>query len=403
LNVTLTIQNVGSFIWTQGGPNPFRLGFQWYDAAGQLVQFPAEFDFRAPLPHDVQPNGIVTLQARLRTPDAPGVYQLRWDMVHELVTWFVTQGDAGLLVSPITITQPVPLTPAPTPETTPSPTPAPAQVQIQDISNQLAQHASKRFAQRPATAIRRIIVHHTGTPATITPQRIAEFQVNQKDLPGITYHFCITTDGQAYQTQPLTLTAVHAGQDSQDSVGVCLIGNFTNTPPPQPQLEATASVLAQLAASLNISLDQVFGYREIANTQSPGNTWPAWKEALINRARSLVSEAAPPVQPSPAAKPIDHYLLLWHRGGGNWAEWDLRGALDYIGQFPITIGFSVEEAKLAKNVTILGGPSGVPATVDQLLRAAGCKVDRLAGATENETRKMLNELIKQGKRFRNLQ
>jgi hypothetical protein len=246
-------------------------------------------------------------------------------------------------------------------------------------------------------------VHHTGTPATITPQRIAEFQVNERDLPGITYHLCITADGRAYQTQPLTLTAAHAGQDSQDSVGVCLIGNFTSTPPPQPQFEATASVLAQLAASLNIRLDQIFGYREITNTQSPGNTWPTWKGALINRTQSLMNSAAPPAQPGTAEKPIDHYLLLWHRGAGSWAEWDLRGALDYISLFPVTIGFSVEEAKLAKNVTILGGPGGVPATVDQILRAAGCKVDRLAGATESETRKILTELVKQGKRFRNLQ
>ena len=95
-------------------------------------------------------------------------------------------------------------------------------------------------------------------------------------------------------------------------------------------------------------------------------------------------------------------MLLWHRNSGNWAEWDLRGALDYVGRFPVTIGFSVEEAKLAKNVTIVGGPGGVPDSVDQTLRAAGCKVDRLAGATESETRQMLNDLARQGKRFGNL-
>jgi N-acetylmuramoyl-L-alanine amidase len=421
LNVNLTIQNVGSFAWTQGGPNPFRLGFQWYNAAGQPVQFPPELDFRQPLPHDISPNGSVTLTARLRTPDTPGVYQLRWDMVHEMVTWFVTQGDAGLLVSPITVT-PAAATPAPTPAVTPAvpstsaPAPALAQVQIQDISSQLAQHPSKRYVERPLTAIRRIIVHHTGTPAHITPQRIAEFQVKNKELPGITYHICITADGKAYWTQPPTLMAAHAGQDSRDSLGVCLIGDFTNASPPQPQLEVTASVLAQLAGQLNLTIEQIFGYREITSTQSPGATWPTWKGPLLTGVRSLRGRAAStpaptpatpatptaPVSP-PAGKPIEHYMLLWHQGSGNWAEWDLRGALDYIGKFPVTIGFSVEEAKLAKNVTIVGGSGGIPDTVDQRLRAAGCKVDRLAGASEAETRKLLNELAKQGKRFRNLQ
>jgi N-acetylmuramoyl-L-alanine amidase len=285
-------------------------------------------------------------------------------------------------------------------------TPTPAQTQIQNISSQLAQHSSKRYLERPLNAIRRIIVHHTGTPANITIQRIAEFQVKNKDLPGITYQVCITADGQAYQTQPLTLMAAHAGQDSRDSVGVCLIGDFTNAQPPQSQLEAAASVLAQLAIHLKLTSDQIFGYSEIVKTQSPGATWPTWKGPLLTRVRSLMGSAASaPISPtpSPAGKPIEHYLLLWHRGSGNWAEWDLRGALDYIGKFPVTIGFSAEEAKLAKNVTIVGGPGGIPDTVDQMLRAAGCKVDRLAGATESDTRKLLNDLVRQGQRFRNLQ
>jgi hypothetical protein len=171
-------------------------------------------------------------------------------------------------------------------------------------------------------------------------------------------------------------------------------------------LEATASALAQLVTYLKLTPDQIFGYSEIAKTQSPGATWPAWKGSLLARVRDLVSSAASTPTaptPAPAGKPIDHYLLLWHRGSGNWAEWDLRGALDYIGKFPVTIGFSVEEAKLAKNVTIVGGSGGIPDTVDQMLRAAGCKVDRLAGATESDTRKLLNDLARQGQRFRNLQ
>jgi hypothetical protein len=96
-------------------------------------------------------------------------------------------------------------------------------------------------------------------------------------------------------------------------------------------------------------------------------------------------------------------MLLWHRGPDDWAEWDLRGAVDYIAQFPVTIGFSIEEAKSAKFVTIVGGTAGTPAQAEQILRAAGCQVERLAGRTETETRQLLEQLAVQGQRFKMLE
>ncbi len=392
LTVAVTVQNTGSFTWAHDGDKPFRLGFQWYDASGQMVRFPSQFDFRAPLPHDVPSGGQVTLQAKLRTPDTPGIYQLRWDMVHELVTWFTSQGDAGLLVSPVTVEAAPVVTPTPLPAT---------QVQIQNISGELTKHAGKRYATRPVDSIGRVIIHHTATPPAVTVQRIAEFQVKNKDLPGITYHFCITADGAAYQTQPLDVTAAHAGQDSRDSVGVCLVGNFMEQTPPQAQLAATASVLAQLLKVLNLATEQVVGYSEIINTQSPGATWPQWKGPLLQLTNQLLA-AAPTPTPTPGQKPIYHYLLFWYKGPGNWAEWDLRGAVDYIDKFHPAIGFSVEEARAAQYVTIVGGPGGVPSAAEQTLRAAGCKVERIAGETETGTRRLLDQMAAQNQRFRTL-
>ena len=117
-----------------------------------------------------------------------------------------------------------------------------------------------------------------------------------------------------------------------------------------------------------------------------------------------VSSTAAPTPPTPASYPkvIDHYLLFWHHNPDNWAEWDLISAVDYMGQFRPTIGFSVEEAKYARYVTIVGGPAGVPGETDQILRAAGCQVERLSGRTEEETNQMLYDLLAQGRQFRTL-
>ncbi|MEW5960466.1 MAG: hypothetical protein AB1801_22295, partial [Chloroflexota bacterium] len=111
----------------------------------------------------------------------------------------------------------------------------------------------------------------------------------------------------------------------------------------------------------------------------------------------------PTPTPTPATqKPIYHYMLLWHRGVDNWAKWDLLGAIEYLDKFPTSVGFSIEEAKSAQYVTIVGGPAGVPADAEQTLRAAGCKVERLAGANETETRQRLEKLVANGRRFESL-
>jgi hypothetical protein len=419
LDLSVSVQNVGSMTWAQGGTTPFRLGFQWYNAAGQMLTFPPQFDFRTALPADVPPDGAVNLQARLRTPDTPGIYQLRWDMIHEQVTWFTSQGDQGLLVSPINVTtQPVVVTPTPVPVPTPAPLQRPV-IQIQDVSASLPRSATQQYPSRAQSAIRRLIIHHTATPPSVTVQRVADYQVNTRNLPGITYHYCITSQGEVFQTQPLEVVANHAGNFSGDSAGVCLIGDFTSVAPPQPQLDAAAVLLAQLAVQLGIPADQIYGYSDLVKTGSPGATFPAWKGPLLAKVQNLMAAVGPtpmPVptptpQPTPTptpaptpviAKPIEHYMLFWHKGPGNWARWDLLGAFTYIDKFPVTIGFSLEEAKAAKHVTIIGGPGGVSGQAEQILRAAGCQVERLAGANETETRQMLEQLAAQGRRYRTL-
>ncbi len=400
LTVNISVQNAGSLTWVNRGSNPFRLGFQWYNAAGQMVQFPSHLDFRTPLPNDIPPGGTVTVTAQLRTPNTAGTYHLRWDMIHELITWFTTQGDQGLLVSPVTVTHQVERVPEPTAAT----------IQIQDVSATLPRSQTDQYPGRSRSAIRRIILHHTATGPDVSVERIAQFQVNNRGLPGIAYHYCVTDQGLVYQTQPLEVVSQHAGStNSSDSVGLCLIGNFTETPPSQNQLDATAKVLAFLLTELRLTVNHIFAYSELVVTGSPGATWPIWREPLLSQVSILLARGVavprptptptPTPTPSPPEKPLQHYLLLWYRGPNDWADWDLLGAFDYIGVFAPTIGFSLEHAKQAKIVTIVGGTGGVADRAEEELRAAGCQVGRVAGASETETRRLLQQLARQKQYF----
>lgn len=398
IEVQLRLQNAGSFPWLRGGERPFRLGYQWYDANNQMVQLAPSLDFRAALPRTIAPDGTVDLTAQLHSPDTPGHYRLRWDMIHELVTWFSSQGDPGLVL-PLTVTA------SATPTQPPPSSEAPAQpvgISAQDVVDSLAQHPTRRYPMRTHADIRRLVIHHTATPANISVQRIADFQVKQRDLPGISYHFCVTAEGEVFQTQYLETVSAHAGPHSVDSVGICLIGNFTSSPPLKPQLDATARLVAQLLVMLGLTPEAVVGYSELVVTQSPGATWSQWKPTLLAEATRLMQ--SPNAGPSPADdKPIEHYLLFWYHGPNTWAEWDLQGAFEYIARFKPVVGFDLEEAKSAKYVTIVGGTTGVPATAERILQRAGCQVERIDGRNEAETRRIMEQLAAEGKRFATLE
>lgn len=92
-------------------------------------------------------------------------------------------------------------------------------------------------------------------------------------------------------------------------------------------------------------------------------------------------------------KPIDHYLLLPLFEWGT-TRWHIDIVADYVEAFLPTVGFSVDEARLARRVTIVGNEQGVSARAAQELVASGCAVERISGDTGPETQQMLQELAR---------
>lgn len=130
--------------------------------------------------------------------------------------------------------------------------------------------------------------------------------------------------------------------------------------------------------------------------------------ALPRQRRRFAWEAAPKSPALPQTKPLYHYLLLpkleptrsRSRILGHWGtsdEW--RTAEAYIRRFRPACGFSPEEAANAEFVTIVGDGLGISPTTERLLRAAGCKVERIAGVDSRETKRQLDALAKEGRRF----
>ncbi len=162
---------------------------------------------------------------------------------------------------------------------------------IQDIVDALPRHASNRYPTRSLADINQIVIHHTATSPTITPERLAEYMVRKANKPGISYHFVVAADGAIYQTNRLETVSDHAFARNQGSVGVCFPGNFTNAIPTTAQLEAGGWLCAWLLSQLRLPIDKIVGLGEFVNTQSPGTQWlkgQRWKDKLLAEVKSTI-------------------------------------------------------------------------------------------------------------------
>lgn len=268
---------------------------------------------------------------------------------------------------------------------------------IIDVIAGLARSAdpANQYQQRPLVQVRGLVLHESGDAAQ-SPQDIAALHVNdaRHQWPGIGFHFVVAANGAIYQTNRLETISYHVAENNATTAGICLAGSFSAAPPPAAQLAAAAALLAWLTQELRLPLESIVGHCELPDqeTTCPGATWAGergWKATLLDMVRQR-SQAT--------MRPIYHYVLFW-QSETDWAEADWQAATAYIARFRPAAGFSALEAARAANVTIIGGPSGVTAQTEAELCSAGCRVQRIAGKNAKETRRLLDAMAREGRRF----
>ena len=281
---------------------------------------------------------------------------------------------------------------------------------IKDIVDELPKHPTLKYKTRELSQITHLSIHHSATPANIDPFRVAAYQIKadpkrKKDAwPGIGYHYYIEPDGTIFQTNRWETLSYHTGGNNSYSLGICFAGNFTDVVPTPKQIESGGHLVAWLMQELNIPLENVWGHKEYPKNRStgcPGAQWldgQKWKEMLLAQVRAVQQGL-----PGPLDKPIRHYLLFWWRSPALWAENDWINASNYIAKFHPVCGFSEEAAKRAEYVLIVGGTAGVSWQTEENLRQAGCKVERIAGADEADTKRQLDELANSGRPFKSFE
>lgn len=81
------VTNTGTLTWQ--ATSKFRLSYHWYQDNAHIV-FDGVRTFLPP--GEIAPGQSVLIEATVKAPPAPGTYTLKWDMVHEDITWFSWKG-----------------------------------------------------------------------------------------------------------------------------------------------------------------------------------------------------------------------------------------------------------------------------------------------------------------------
>ena len=136
--------------------------------------------------------------------------------------------------------------------------------------------------------------------------------------------------------------------------------------------------LASLAAAQDTPTAKYAWFRPGANNLPAVGALRQWQSS---RTSPYTSIPAPKVKHTSTVENnrfISHYILLPSYEWGV-SDWHLDVVKPFVKKYQTTIGFSIDEAKHAARVTVIGNTQSIPEdTVDQL-RLAGCLVERISG------------------------
>ena len=122
----------------------------------------------------------------------------------------------------------------------------------------------------------RIILHCSATEdgRVVDWQTIRRYHVQHRGWHDIGYHFGIERIGDDYEVlvgRMPTRQGAHTSGANHDSIGICFVGGFDETPPPAEQWRRGVELVAWLCAAYKINPGRIYGHREfVAGKTCPG-------------------------------------------------------------------------------------------------------------------------------------
>jgi len=142
-----------------------------------------------------------------------------------------------------------------------------------------------------------IMLHHSLTKdsETVSWSAIRRYHTEDMGWHDIGYHYGIELVGPYYEVllgRMPTYYGAHCKQGgmNQRSLGICLVGNFDEKPPPLAQWNKAVEFVHSLLEIYNISIDRIFAHNQYATYKTcPGKMFSLaeFKEDVRRRKLSI--------------------------------------------------------------------------------------------------------------------
>jgi len=140
-----------------------------------------------------------------------------------------------------------------------------------------------------------IVIHHSASTLD-SPSIMDKYHRSRGMENGLAYHFVIggsgprMEDGEFYignrWKHQLQGGHVHSAKLNEESIGICLVGNFNDAPPTPKQMKVLADLIVHLMDHCNLTPDDVYTHTQInpVPTQCPGRKFSIKNlKALLRR------------------------------------------------------------------------------------------------------------------------
>jgi N-acetylmuramoyl-L-alanine amidase len=136
----------------------------------------------------------------------------------------------------------------------------------------------------------RIILHHSGTAdgPEISWAAIRKYHVESNLWLDIGYHAGVELIGTSYEVlmgRPWDRSGAHCIGQNNQSLGICLVGNFNLAAPPEAQFRVAARVVAMWCRMFEIPVTEIWRHGSFNDTSCPGD----WFD--LDQFKSMVLDA----------------------------------------------------------------------------------------------------------------
>ena len=118
--------------------------------------------------------------------------------------------------------------------------------------------------------VNNLVIHHSASSRDTTTKEMIESWHLNKGYSSIGYHYIITGDGKLHVGRPADQVGAHAYGRNQDTLGICLTGNFDIEQPTEEQINTLIQLVAILCKRHKLATNKVIGHRDTIATSCPG-------------------------------------------------------------------------------------------------------------------------------------